>query len=614
MYLLVRLYMVFFLILLNSTVVIAQDSVLQESKKQAPIPSDVSRSIEESPQLDIKIIINGLNNAQKQNALAYLELRKNLDNPHFSEIWLKKLHNKADKNIKDALQPFGYYQANVSKTLKQMENNQWLAQYDVKPGEPVKVTQLNIVISEPAQSDPQVKAILEKFPLKKDSILIHSQYDSARDALIADIGRLGYSKIKTHEHKVIINPRANTAEIHIILESGYKYTLGHFNFIQDNILSEDFILSYLQDIKPGIAQSQEVLLEFQNKLLRTGYFSKVEVQPDFEHVNQENEVPINITLEPSKRHKFSLGGGFDTEIQTFLLMRWQHRRINQDGHYADASTKLSAKKSFIRGAYWIPINDPRTDKIGLISKLETEDTDTTDRTTFDMEAGYWFEWQEWNASLFTEYKLEKFTSGTEPQVTTELFSLGARFERVNFEKALFPRRGWGLQAELRGAKKGLLSDIDYLRLHLKGRVYVPISENGRLLLRGELGLAETNDFDLYPSSLRFYAGGDQSVRGYKWKALGPVDDDGNVVGGLNVMTGSIEYDHKVATDWIIAGFVDAGNAYNNKLDTVFYGAGFGARYISTVGLVRADFGFPIKKQDDISDDKVVFYFGFEMSL
>jgi len=70
----------------------------------------------------------------------------------------------------------------------------------------------------------------------------------------------------------------------------------------------------------------------------------------------------------------------------------------------------------------------------------------------------------------------------------------------------------------------------------------------------------------------------------------------------------------VATDWIIAGFVDAGNAYNNKLDTIFYGAGFGVRYISAVGLVRADLGFPIKKHDDISDDKVVFYFGFEMSL
>ena len=87
-----------------------------------------------------------------------------------------------------------------------------------------------------------------------------------------------------------------------------------------------------------------------------------------------------------------------------------------------------------------------------------------------------------------------------------------------------------------------------------------------------------------------------------------------MIGGKNVVTGSIEYDHQVSTDWVLAGFVDAGNAYNDQLNTIFYGAGFGLRYISPVGLVRADLGFPIKSDDDISDDNFVFYFGFEMSL
>lgn len=562
----------------------------------------------------MKIIITGIEGRQKRNALAYLELRKSLDDPHFSESWLKKLHNKAEQNIKKSLQPFGYYHANIKKTLTHKAKQQWLAQYNVDRGEPVSVTQLNILVTGPGKTDPQVKNLIDTFPLKKDAILVHRHYENARDTFVNDIGRLGYSKLKILEHKVIVNPKSKSAEVKITLESGSKYTFGEFHFFQNDILNEDFILKFLQNIRPGMPQSQTILLHLQDNLLRTGYFSKVDVKPDFNQVNDKNEVPINITLKPSNRHNFSVGAGFDTEVQAFLTMRWQHRRINQYGHNSDVSTKLSSKKSFIRGAYWIPVGDPTTDKIGLISKLETEDTSTTDRTTFDMEVGYWFKWQEWDSTVFTEYKQEKFTSGTEPKVTTELLSLGTRIERVDFEKTRFPRRGWAFFGEVRGAGEGILSDIDYYRLHLKSRLYIPIADKGRIFLRGEWGLAETSDFELYPSSLRFYAGGDQSVRGYKWKALGPIDDEGNVVGGENVVTGSIEYDHQVATNWIVAGFVDAGNAYNSKLDTVFYGAGFGLRYISPVGLVRADLGFPIKSDDDISDNNYVFYFGFEMSL
>ncbi len=602
-----RITLLFFLIILNSTLSFAQKSPSQDE-------NSISTSNAKTDKIKVKIIIKGLKDKQKKNALAYLELKKTLDNPHFSELWLKKLHNKAEQNIKDALEPFGYYRVNIKKTLTSQSAHQWTAQYDVVPGEPVKVSQLKIIISEPALSDVKVKKLIENFPLQENSILNHSRYDAARDKLLTDIGRLGYSKIKTLKQKVIINPKKNTAEIHITLESGEKYTLGDFNFIHDNILNEDYILKYLQDIQPGMPQSQEVLLALQDNLLRTGYFSKVDVKPDFTQVNENNEVPVNISLAPSNRHKFSIGAGYDTEIETFLTMRWQHRRINQNGHYSDVSTKLSSKKSFIRGAYWIPVGDPTSDKIGLISILETEDTNTTDRTTFDIEVGYWFEWREWDSTLFTEYRQEKFKSGSEPRVTTELLSLGARVERTNFEKAPFPRSGWGLFGEVRGAGEAFLSDVDYYRLQLKARLYIPVDENGRLFLRGELGLAETSDFDQYPSSLRFYAGGDHSVRGYKWKALGPTDDEGNVIGGLNVVTGSIEYDHKVAPEWVIAGFVDAGNAYTNKLDTIFYGAGFGLRYISPVGLVRADLGFPLKDHDDISDDDFVFYFGFEMSL
>ncbi len=565
-----------------------------------------------SPTFKIDIIINGIDGDLKKNVLAWLELRKSLNNPHFSLSWLKKLHKKADKNITDALQPFGYYQVKINSNLEHISDKHWRTIYTIQPGEPVKIAAVNITISKPGKDDPDVMAVISHFPIHQGSQLNHQQYENAKDRLISDIGQLGYSQIKNQSSRVIIDPQSNTAQIRIHLQSGKKYRLGEFFFNQD-FLHDDFVKSYIQDIKTGDPHSQENLLSLQDSLLSSGYFSVVDIKPDYSRA-KEQHVPVEINLKPAKRHRFTAGIGYDTEIAANISFRWQHRRINRWGHNSDVISKLSAKKSLLQGTYWIPTGNPHTDKISIISRFETENTDTTDRDTFDLETGYWFTWRDWNSTLFSEYKYEQFVSGNDAKTTTELLSLGVRGETITFEKALYPRNGWSLLGELRVASEALMSDIDYFRLYLKSRLLVPITDNGRLILRGEYGMAETSDFDLYPSSLRFYAGGDHSVRGYKWKALGPKDSDGNVIGGRNVITASIEYNHKIAEKWLLAGFLDAGNAYNDKLLKVYSGAGFGTRWIAPFGLVRADLGFPLDSDDDIAEDNFVFYFGFEVTL
>jgi outer membrane translocation and assembly module TamA len=52
----------------------------------------------------------------------------------------------------------------------------------------------------------------------------------------------------------------------------------------------------------------------------------------------------------------------------------------------------------------------------------------------------------------------------------------------------------------------------------------------RFVVRGNLGWIETDDFDKVPPDLRFFAGGDRSIRGYKYKSIAPKDDDGKLIG------------------------------------------------------------------------------------
>ena len=102
-----------------------------------------------------------------------------------------------------------------------------------------------------------------------------------------------------------------------------------------------------------------------------------------------------------------------------------------------------------------------------------------------------------------------------------------------------------------------------------------------------------------PKQLRFFAGGDNSVRGYGFESLGERNAAGAVVGGKHLLTGSIEYEHPVRDDWGLALFVDTGNAFNDwdSID-LKTGAGFGARWKSPIGPVRVDVAWPV---DDFSD-------------
>jgi len=82
-----------------------------------------------------------------------------------------------------------------------------------------------------------------------------------------------------------------------------------------------------------------------------------------------------------------------------------------------------------------------------------------------------------------------------------------------------------------------------------------------------------------------------------------------------VVTGSFEYDHQVAESWLAAVFVDAGNAYDNEFDKLYVGAGFGARWLSPVGIVRVDLAWPMENDVGTHDtNSVRLHIGFEVNL
>ena len=122
---------------------------------------------------------------------------------------------------------------------------------------------------------------------------------------------------------------------------------------------------------------------------------------------------------------------------------------------------------------------------------------------------------------------------------------------------------------------------------------LPVFARSRVLLRAEAGGTLLEEFSDLPPSQRFFAGGDQSVRGYGYQSIGPVNADGEVIGGAFLSTLSAELETPVHGPWGVAVFIDAGGVDDDPNPALKRGVGAGLRYLSPVGAIQLDLAHPL---------------------
>lgn len=557
--------------------------------------------------LPLDVQVQGVDGALKDNVLAHLELNKLKEDEGLNARWLKRLFARSEQQVRTALQPYGYYNPKVSSELTE-SGGKWLASYQVEAGNPVKISKLDIRWTGAGANESRLQEEVNQFRLKVGDTLDHAAYESGKNELLDEAFALGYAKAKLEQSQVRVDLPSDSAEIEIVVDTGPLYYFGEISFLQD-FLDADLLADYVT-IQPGEAYSHEALLSFQQNLIASGFFQEVTINPDFDNAVNDR-VPMTVILKPITPHKLSFGIGYETDVGPRLSARWEDRLINSLGHSSDLSLKLSTKESKLVGSYSIPVLEPLTDRWVSSATLQYLETPSTTSNTAEIETAFVRRNLEDTHFYkgFALYSAENFQVGDHSDVDTLLLQLGGTVRMSYIDEDIFPQHGYLMYGDLRGSAEALLSDTSFSRIHLGGRYLLGFGDSHRLDMRLELGGAWVDDFDAYPSSLRFFAGGDNSVRGYEYQSLGPEDSDGVVVGGRNLMVGSLQYDFRVAEKWVLDTFVDAGNAYNSQLDKIYVGSGFGARYLAPFGSVRIDFGWPVSEQPEMRDFQIHLGFG-----
>ena len=305
---------------------------------------------------------------------------------------------------------------------------------------------------------------------------------------------------------------------------------------------------------------------------------------------QKLEVPVDIKLVPSARQRLRPGIGYGTDTGPRLSLKYIDVNIFHLGHELKADLLLAQFRQSLIGSYTLPgyrnIDSFTISRIGY----EREDIDTLESESLFAEVERVRGLGKGRlASVYLRLMQERSTVGSETN-NSQMILPGVRFSRTRYNDPARPTRGYFFELESRGGHQALGSDTGLLQFLARGNALVPLPCRFSIFTRLEGATSIQNEpLREIPASLRFFAGGDQSVRGYAYKSLGPKDENGDVVGGKHLIVGSIELEKALGENWGVAAFYDAGNAFHSfsNID-IFQGIGLGLRRYTAVGPIKVD--------------------------
>jgi len=535
-------------------------------------------------QLDVNVMISGIDKPLEDNVRLFLSIEQQRDNTLVSEGRLRRLHQKAAQEITEALQPFGYYRPVIETELSHPAADQWQAHYHIDPGPVLPVGEFQLVISGAMNNDPEFQALLQELPLHKGEAFSHLAYENIKTSLARLASERGYFDARFVEHRVEIDLATYEARVQLHYEGGARYRFGEVLLRQD-ALDDELLRRYIP-FEKGSPYTLYELIDLQQALNDSDYFQSVEVSPAQPQPNS-HDIPVSVVLTPRQRHRFTFGLGYGTDTGARTKFGWQMPRLNTRGHRFDTETRISELGYSLGAHYRVPVLNPRTDQMIYSAGVVNETTDTSESTVRTIGASLNRNHNGWREAISLNYQQEDYIVADTRGDSTLLLP-GVNWRRVWGRDLINVLDGVRLDIGLRGASTKLLSDTDFIQLQGGIKAITPLGQANRLITRGSLGSTWTQSFEQLPSSVRFFAGGAQSVRGYAYQSLGPVDDAGQVIGARHLMTGSVELEHSLNGKWGIALFYDGGNAIDNLAEKLERGAGAGLRWKSPVGPVRID--------------------------
>lgn len=542
--------------------------------------------------LSAELTVTGIDGELERNIRAFAKIAAE---PCDAEAWLLRRRFRAlQAEARTALEPFGYYKPTLTTSLN-LDDDCWAATITIDPGKPVVLRHVDIRIDGAAASDPAFQALIDSSPLKQSETLRHAHYESLKKGLQIRAADRGYFEAAYTTSQLDIWPDDGIADVTLHFTSGQRYRISEIRQEQDFI--DPAIVSAYLDLEAGVYYDSDELARAYRDLSDSAYFGQIEITPDVANA-ADGRVPVRVVLQPGTRIEYTLGVGASTDTGPRFRSGFRNNRVNQKGHRLIADLGVATVVQGLTTEYRIPLRDPRREWFSITGAYSNEEVDTFDNETQRLGVRWTKAMSDtWLRTVSVDASRESFEIGEDVDTTRSIVpAIG--FDHKRSDRDIFPRHGRRLGFELRGTDEAIGSSMSYVQATAWMRWIRSLGDRNRLLVRMNAGATESGDFSKLPPSVRFFAGGDESVRGFDYNSLGPTDADGNVVGGNNLLVASLEYERHLKGNFYGALFVDAGNAFDDTDFTAEVGAGIGIKWRSPLGPLRLYLGYPVSDDEE----------------
>ena len=544
-------------------------------------------------QADLRVAIEGVDGPERDNVEAQLGIYAYAEADGADEAQIRRLHRQAGDEIRHALQAFGYYSPDVRSSL-QMEGSDWRARYEIEPGPPTLLDSVRIELFGEGREFPALVEAAQKTGLRQGERLLHQHYEETKTALARAAYDNGFLDARFTEHTLRVEPLRRSAEATLALDTGPRWFFGEVSVAQEG-LDPEFVARYVP-IRPGEPFEPARLLQAQFALSDLGYFGSVDVQARREAaVGQRVPIVIATTQRPPRRYDAGLGYGTDTGAR--LTLGAEFRQLNDSGHKLRSDLRVSEIKNSIGLDYRIPLGTRAGENLGFATAYTDEKIGDGTSRRYDFAITLSRTPGQWQRQLYVKHEYEESFVPATGTDSTKLLLPGVALSRGELDDPIHARLGWSVFLDLHGGHEAVVSDVNFLQGRALLRGVVPLGERTRLLGRAEFGATSIDEFSELPASQRFFAGGDQSVRGYAYQSLGPKDATGKIIGGEYLTSYSVELEYRVWNNWGAATFLDLGNADDDPSPRLFRGVGVGVRYRAPVGTVQIDLAHPLDGEE-----------------
>nr|WP_297457028.1 autotransporter assembly complex family protein [uncultured Halomonas sp.] len=561
-----------------------------------------------------------------------------------SDYARQRLLAEVRRRVVEALRAYGYYEPELDIQLVGKESVERV-DIRIQPGPRVTITELDVEVIDDASDDSAFQQVLDDLPLQEGEPLLHAKYDGLRNRFSSLALERGYFDARFTERRIEVRPWEESARIYLTLDSGTRYRFGEVSFEGSQI--EQSRLRNMLPFEPGDPYLAGELAEYNQRLSQTDWFGSIGIRPRIANAANASSVaqahrnwwealdrqsatgtdraasqrellsadainaataagrdgpptvPLDIELTPADRHQFEVGIGYATDVGPRTQFSWQQPWINENGDSLNHELYLSGPEQRFSGEYVMPLENPLRDSYELLYGLKNFDNEDTQSLEASAEIARRWEFDNgWIQRLYFRTTYEDFTQADQEDQVLLLYP-GISWTRTRTRNPRFPTWGDRQRFSLEVSDTSWGSDANFVRATLDSQWIRMIGDDNRFVGRVGAGAISTDNFEKIPPSLRFFTGGDTTVRGYSYESLAPENADGELIGGQHMFTASLEAQRRITGDWWGAAFVDTGNAFNEWWpDDLATGVGLGVRWVSPVGPIRLDVAHPLDDEED----------------